>query len=105
LASIAVFEAGRCYRPMYRWLSDMVETVVLAHPGGLKIISDTVYKDDKLDSEKLADLLMLGIVPEAHVASEEAWSPKYLHEEGNCRVSSRWNSSYVRVSIPYHANS
>jgi len=47
-ASIAVFEAGRCYRPMYRWLSEMVETVVLAHPGGLKIVSDTVYKDDKL---------------------------------------------------------
>lgn len=72
-ASIAVFEAGRCYRPMYRWLSEMVETVVLAHPGGLKIVSDTVYKDDKLDSEKLADLLMLGMVPEAHVASDEAW--------------------------------
>lgn len=71
--SIAVFEAGRCYRPMYRWLTEMVDEVVLAHPGGLKIVSDTVYKDDKLDSEKLADLLMLGMVPEAHIASEEAW--------------------------------
>lgn len=74
--SIAVFEAGRCYRPMYRWLSEEVDQVVLAHPGGLKIISDTVYKDDKMDSGKLADLLMLGMIPEAHPASDDAWEKR-----------------------------
>lgn len=70
---VAVLESGRTYRPMWRWLSEEVDEVVLAHPGGLKIISDTVYKDDKLDSGKLADLLMLGMIPRAHAASEEAW--------------------------------
>jgi transposase len=70
---MAVMECGRTYRPMWKWLSSEVDRVVLAHPGGLKVISDTVYKDDKLDSSKLCDLLMLGVVPEAHPASETAW--------------------------------
>ena len=73
---VAVLECGRTYRPMWRWLSEEVDEVVLAHPGGMKIISDTVYKDDKRDSEKLTDLLMLGMIPEAHAASEEAWEKK-----------------------------
>lgn len=75
---IAVIECGRTYRPMYRWLSEIVDDVVLAHPGGLKIISDTVYKDDKIDSGKLSDLLMLGMIPEAHAASDEAWERRMV---------------------------
>jgi transposase len=69
----AVFEAGPRYRPMWRWLNELVDGAVLANPLDLKIISETAYKSDKIDASKLADLLMLGIVPEAHVCSEEAW--------------------------------
>lgn len=76
LTRMAVMECGRTYRPMWRWLSQEVDRVVLAHPGNLKVISDTVYKDDKLDSGKLCDLLMLGVVPEAHPASETAWESR-----------------------------
>ena len=75
---IAVIEAGRAYRPIYRWLKEELDEVLLAHPGSLKIISDTVYKDDKIDSGKLADLLMLGMIPEAHAASEEAWERRMV---------------------------
>lgn len=75
---IAVIEAGRAYRPMYGWLQEVADEVILAHPGALKIISDTVYKDDKLDSRKLTDLLMLGMIPEAHAASEEAWGRRMV---------------------------
>lgn len=78
LRRIAVIEAGRSYRPLYRWLCEEVDEVVLAHPGSLKIISETVYKDDKIDSLKLAELAMLGYVPEAHAASDEAWERRMV---------------------------
>jgi transposase len=70
---MAVFEAGPRYRPMYRWLRDLVDQPVLANPGRLKLISQTAYKDDEIDTEKLTDLLMLGMIPEAYACSDEAW--------------------------------
>jgi transposase len=70
---MAVFEAGPRYRPMYRWLRELVDEPVLANPGRLKVISQTAYKDDAIDTEKLTDLLMLGMIPEAYACSEEAW--------------------------------
>jgi transposase len=75
---MAVMECGRAYRPMYRWLKEEVDEILLAHPGSLKIISETVYRDDKIDSEKLVDLLMLGVVPQAHAASDEAWERRMI---------------------------
>ena len=71
---LAVFEAGPRYRPLWRWLLDLVDRRVMANPGRLKIISETVYKDDEIDADKLTDLGMLGLVPEAYVCSDEAWS-------------------------------
>ena len=75
---MAVFEAGPRYRPLYRWLSELVEKPVMANPGRLKIISETAYKDDEIDAEKLTDLGMLGMVPEAYVCSDEAWDWRQL---------------------------
>jgi transposase len=75
---MAVHEAGLGYRPLHRWLSELVDTVVLAHPGRLKIISDTVYKDDALDAARLTELLMVGLVPRAHACSDEAWDRRQL---------------------------
>lgn len=85
---VAVLECGRTYRPMWRWLSEEVDEVVLAHPGGMKIISDTVHKDDKRDSEKLTDILMLGMIPEAHAASDDAWEKRMTlrHREKLVRI-------------------
>jgi transposase len=70
---LAVFEAGPRYRPLYRWLAGLADQVVMANPGRLKIISETAYKDDAIDAEKLADFGMLGMVPEAYVCGDEAW--------------------------------
>ena len=36
-------------------------------------MSETAYKDDEIDAEKLADLAMLGMLPEAYACSDEAW--------------------------------
>ncbi|MBN1289309.1 MAG: transposase [Actinobacteria bacterium] len=78
MRKIAILECGRTCRPVYRWLKEEVDKVVLAHPAGLKIISDTVKKNDKLDSEKLCDLLMIGMIPESYPASDEAWGRRLV---------------------------
>jgi transposase len=66
---------------MWRWLRELVNEVVMANPGRLKIISQTAYKDDKIDAGKLADLGMLGMVPEAYVCTDDAWdSRQYLRQ-------------------------
>jgi len=75
---MAVFEAGPRYRPMYRWLRELVDEVVMANPGRLKIISQTAYKDDEIDAEKLTDFGMLGMVPQAYACTEEAWDRRQL---------------------------
>jgi len=75
---LAVFEAGPRYRPMWRWLTELVEEVVVANPGRLKIISQTAYKDDRIDAGKLADLGMPGIVPESYACTDEAWDRRQL---------------------------
>jgi len=75
---LAVFEAGPRYRPMWRWLGELVDQVVMANPGRLKIISQTAYKDDRIDAGKLADLGMLGMVPEAYACTDEAWDRRQL---------------------------
>lgn len=85
---MAVFEAGPRYRPMYRWLRELVDEPVMANPGGLKIISETAYKDDEIDTEKLTDLLTLGMIPEAYACSDEAW---------DCRQFLRQRASLVRM--------
>ena len=46
------------------------EAGMLAHPHNTKIITQTVYKNDKADSEKLADLCRLDMVPESFMANK-----------------------------------
>jgi len=70
---MAVYEAGARYRPLHRWLRELVDEAVMANPGRLKLISETAYKDDRIDARKLTDLLMVGMIPEAYVCSDEAW--------------------------------
>ncbi len=54
----------------YEWFLRLVETFasrcVLAHPGKLRVIAQTTRQSDKLDARVLAELLALGMIPEAH---------------------------------------
>jgi len=75
---MAVYEAGPRYRPMHRWLDELVDESVLANPGRLKVISETAYKDDEIDAEKLADFLMLGMIPESYACSDQAWDRRQV---------------------------
>ncbi len=78
---LATFEAGPRYRPMHRWLGELVDCSVMANPGRLKLISETAYKDDEIDAEKLADLAMLGMLPEAYACSDEAWDRRQFFRQ------------------------
>jgi transposase len=75
---LATFEAGPRYRPLYRWLRELVDEAVMANPGRLKLITQTAYKDDAIDAETLTDLAMLGIVPRAYACSDEAWDRRQM---------------------------
>lgn len=64
-----VFEAGGGYGPLYEKLSRVARRVVMAHPAGLSLIWRSKRKNDRVDASKLAKLLYLDAVPQAHVPS------------------------------------
>lgn len=74
--SVAVcFEASCGYGHSYDLLRPLVERVVVAHPGHLRLIYRSKSKNDRNDADRLAKLLYLGEVPEVHVPTLEvrAW--------------------------------
>ena len=63
------FEATCGYGPLYDALSKIARRVVMAHPGHLRLIFRAKRKNDRVDAEKLAKLLVLDEVPPSHVPS------------------------------------
>src|SRR2546422_4952725 len=69
-ARIACEATGMTY-PLVRALEGYGYDVTVANPKQLKWIVKSRKKSDKVDSEKLARLLMVGMLPEAHLLSRE----------------------------------
>ncbi len=67
----AVLEASYSWGPMYDWLDDMSEEVLLAHPLKVRAIASARIKNDRIDSEVLAHLLRANLIPAAHAPSRE----------------------------------
>jgi transposase len=67
----AVLEASYSWGPMYDWLDDVSEEVLLAHPLKVRAIASARIKNDRIDSEVLAHLLRANLIPEAHAPSRE----------------------------------
>lgn len=67
----AVLEAGYGWGPIYDWIGEAAEEVVLAHPLKVRAIADAKIKTDRLDSEMLARLLRADLIPEAYYASSK----------------------------------
>lgn len=72
----AVVEASYAWGPMYDWLGELTEKVVLAHPAKLRAIADARIKTDRIDSETLAHLLRANLIPEAYAPSKECRAVK-----------------------------
>ena len=67
----AVLEASYSWGPMYDWLDELSEEVVLAHPLKVRAIASAHIKNDRIDSEVLAHLLRADLIPTAHAPSRE----------------------------------
>lgn len=62
----AVVEATASYEWLFELLEPVADKLVLAHPGKLRVIAESVKKTDKLDSRVLAEFLAMGFVPTAY---------------------------------------
>ncbi len=72
----AVLEASYCWGPMYDWLDELADEVVLAHPGKVRAIAEARIKTDKIDSETLAHLLRADLIPKAYAPSKDVRAVK-----------------------------
>ena len=64
-------EATLMTYPLVRALEGYGHSVTVANPKQLKWIVKSKKKNDRVDSEKLARLLMVGMLPEAHLLTRE----------------------------------
>jgi transposase len=62
----AVVEATASYHGLVALLEPLAEEVLLAHPGKLRVIAESVKKTDRLDAQVLAEFLARGLIPPAH---------------------------------------
>jgi transposase len=67
----AVLEASYSWGPMYDWLDELADDVILAHPGKVRAIAEARIKTDKIDSEILAHLLRTDLIPQAYAPSKD----------------------------------
>lgn len=67
----AVVEASYNWGPLYDWLDEVAEEVVLAHPTKVRAIAEARIKTDAIDSETLAHLLRANLIPAAYAPSKE----------------------------------
>ena len=67
----SVLEASYSWGPMYDWLEEMSEEVLLAHPLKVRAIASARIKNDRIDSEVLTHLLRTNLIPTAHAPSRE----------------------------------
>jgi len=72
----AVVEATYNWGPVYDWLAEIADEVVLAHPTKVRAIADARIKTDTIDSQTLAHLLRADLIPEAYAPSKETRAVK-----------------------------
>lgn len=69
------FEASCGSGALYDQLAGFATRVVVAHPGKLRLIYQSKRKNDSLDAQRLAKLLLIGAVPAAYIpdVNMRAW--------------------------------
>ena len=61
-----VLEATASYEWFVKLAEPLVQRIVLAHPGKLRIIAESTRKSDKVDARVLAEFLALDMIPPAY---------------------------------------
>jgi transposase len=87
-----VVEATASYEWFVALIEDLVSRIVLAHPGKLRVIAESVRKSDKIDAYVLAEFLARNQIP-------EAWRPTPRVREHRLLVRQRhyWQSRVTSV--------
>ena len=91
----AVVEASYCWGPIYDWLDELTEDVVLAHPGKVKAIAEARIKTDKIDSEILAHLLRTDLIPQAYAPSKDIDKRFYGRDGMTISAPACWSSGCI----------
>jgi len=86
---VVVFEASVGYGAIHDALAGCCERVVVAHPKRLRLIFNTKRKNDRVDARKLAKLLYLDEVPEAHVPTVDVRQWRQLIEQRRRTIEKR----------------
>lgn len=77
----AVLEASYSWGPVYDWLDEVANDVILAHPGKVRAIAEARIKTDKIDSQTLAHLLRADLIPQAYAPSKDIRAIKRVLRE------------------------
>jgi transposase len=94
----AVIEAGRNWHVAEELLEGLVEEIKLAHPQKVRAIAEAKIKTDEIDSEILAQLLRVNMIPEAYLR------PAGLREKQSIlRLRSFWIRQRVQLRNRIHA--
>lgn len=100
----AVLEAGYSWGPIYDWLGEMTDEVVLAHPTKVRAIAEAKIKNDKLDSQILAHLLRTDLIPEAYAPSKEVRAVKRVLRQRMCFVQLQTRvKNRIRALLAQHS--
>ena len=92
------------------WLADLLEELgvelTLAHAARLKAIAAAKVKTDRLDSDLLAQLLRVDLIPAAHRIAREARGPRDLLRLRPRLVGKRVSclNSLERIREKYHVS-
>lgn len=86
---VVAFEASVGYGAIHDALAGCCRRVVVAHPGRLRLIFNTKRKNDRVDARKLAKLLYLDEVPEAHVPTVDVRQWRQLIEQRRSTIEKR----------------
>jgi transposase len=102
----AVVEATASYEWLLTLLDPLAQRVVLAHPGKLRVIAESVKKSDKLDAQVLAEFLALDLIPPAYRPSPREREHRVLvrHRINMRRQVGRLKVKIRRVLANYNAD-
>ena len=100
----AVLEASYCWGPMFDWLNELADEVVLAHPSKVRAIAEARIKTDKIDSETLAHLLRADLIPKAYAPSKDTRAIKRVLRQRLFLVQLRTMvKNRIRALLAQHA--
>jgi transposase len=101
-----VIEATASYEWLVAILEPLAQRIVLAHPGKLRVIAESVNKSDKLDAQVLAEFLALDLIPPAYRPTPREREHRVLvrHRIGMRRRVGQLKVKIRRVLTNYNAD-